>query len=112
MSTRLLIVAFVLCLLSASSRGDEKAGSKVETFDVASARFEQNATDGDVEAVFEAIGGDDGFAKLTIVAPDGRTIVDFSSPAHGGTGMRQFRFESPEPKDVAGLKKAFPEGEY
>jgi hypothetical protein len=112
MHTRLLIVALVLCLLSTSLRAQEKAASKAEKFDLASARFEQNATDGDVEAVFDATGGDDGFAKLTIVAPDGRTIVDFSSPDHGGTGMRQFRFESPEPKDAAALKKAFPEGEY
>jgi hypothetical protein len=73
MTTRLLIVGLVACLLSTSSRADEKSASKTETFDVASARFEQNATDGDVEAVFEAIGGEDGFAKLAIVAPDGRT---------------------------------------
>jgi len=85
---------------------------KTESFDSASARFEQNATDGDVEAVFEAIAGEDGLTKLTITAPDGRTIVDFSAPGRSATGMRQFRFESPEPTDVAALKKAFPEGEY
>jgi hypothetical protein len=89
-----------------------EAAEKSESFDSASARFEQNATDGDVEAVFEAIAGDDGLTKLTIIAPDGRTIVDFSAPGRSATGMRQFRFESPEPTDVAGLKKAFPEGEY
>jgi len=111
MTTRLITVALFLCLLTAVSHADEKAGSKTETFNVASARFEQNATDGDVEAVFEAIGGDDGFEKLTIVAPDGHKIVDFSAAGHA-TGMRQFRFESPEPTDVAALKKAFPEGDY
>src|SRR3954453_7244490 len=89
-----------------------QAVEKTESFDSASARFEQNATDGDVEAVFEAIAADDGLIKLTITAPDGRTIVDFSTPGRSATGMRQFRFESPEPTDVAGLKKAFPEGEY
>ena len=46
-----------------------------ERIDSASARFEQNATDGDVEAVFEAIAGDDGLTKLTITSPDGRTIA-------------------------------------
>jgi hypothetical protein len=111
MATRLLIIALVLFSLSRLARADEKAASKAETFNVASARFEQNATDGDVEAVFEAIGGEDGFEKLTIVAPDGHKIVDFSASGHA-TGMRQFRFESPEPTDVAALKKAFPEGDY
>jgi hypothetical protein len=112
MTLRTSIIVILICSFAVCARAAEKASAKVETFDVASAHFEQNATDGDVEAVFEAIGGDDGFAKLTIVAPDGRTIVDFSSPGHGGMGMRQFRFESPEPTDVAALKKAFPEGEY
>ena len=40
----------------------EKPTANSEAFEVASARFEQNATDGDVEAVFEAIAGDDGLA--------------------------------------------------
>jgi hypothetical protein len=112
MKTRITILVTYICLLTLSARAAETSGSKPESFDAASARFEQNATDGDVEAVFEAIGGDDGFANLTVVAPDGRTIVDFKSPDGGKMGMRQFRFESPEPTDVAALKKAYPEGDY
>lgn len=112
MTTRSTIVAVLFCLLAISSRAADKPAAKPQPFEAAAARFEQNATDGDVEAVFEAIAGDDGLTKLTVVAPDGRTIVEFASPGHATMGMRQFRFESPEPTDVAALKKAFPEGEY
>ncbi len=108
MATRLLVVVSLIRLLIVPAF----AADTPESFEVASAHFEQNATDGDVEAVFEAIAGDDGLAKLTIVAPNGRTIVDFSAPDRAATGMRQFRFESPEPTDVAALRKAFPEGGY
>ena len=79
---------------------------------VARVRFEQNATDGDVEVVFDAKGGREGLAKLTVVSPDGRTVIDFRAPDASTLGIRQFEFESPEPKDVAGLKAAYPEGEY
>jgi hypothetical protein len=112
MKMRSTIMASIVCLLAAPAFGADKATAKTESFDVASARFEQNATDGDVEAVFEAIAGEDGLVKLTVIAPDGRTIVDFSAPGRSSMGMRQFRFESPEPTDVSALKKAFPEGEY
>jgi hypothetical protein len=81
-------------------------------FSVARVHFEQNATDQDVEVVFEVKGGNEGLANLTIVSPDGRTIVDFGSPNTSSLGMRQFRFESPEPKDVKALKMAYPEGTY
>lgn len=79
---------------------------------VASVHFEQNATDGDVEVVFRAKGRKQGLAKLTVVSPDGRTVVDFRAPDASTLGMRQFAFESPEPADVAGLKAAYPEGVY
>ena len=81
-------------------------------FPRASVRFEQNATDGDVEVVFEITGRSDGLAKLRVVSPDGRTVVDFNAPDASTLGIRQFVFESPEPTDVAGLKAAYPEGTY
>jgi hypothetical protein len=112
MTKRSALLALLSCILVVPIVVAEKSGSKTESFDVASARFEQNATDGDVEAVFEAIAGEDGLSKLAIVAPDGRTVVEFAAPGHGAMGMRQFRFESPEPKNAAALEKAFPEGEY
>jgi len=79
---------------------------------VAKVRFEQNASDRDVEVVFSAKGPREGLAKLTVVAPDGRTVIDFRAPDPSSLGMRQFAFESPEPKDVAALEAAYPEGEY
>lgn len=81
-------------------------------FTIASIHFEQNATDGDFEAVVEVKGGDDGLAKLAVVDPNGRTVIDVTAPAATTLGVRQLRFESPEPGDVASLKAAYPEGVY
>jgi hypothetical protein len=81
-------------------------------FGVARVHFEQNATDGDMEVIFEAMGGHEGLAKLTVVSPDGRTVIDFSAPESSTLGIRQFHFESPEPGDVQSLKSAYPEGAY
>ena len=88
------------------------SGGPAVPFAVASVHFEQNATDGDVEVVFEVKGGDDGLASLTVTAPDGRTVVSVSSPDSSTMGVRQYRFESPEPTDAARLKAAYPEGAY
>jgi len=84
----------------------------VAPFAVATIHLEQNATDGDFEAVVEAKGGDEGLARLAVVAPDGRTIIDVAAPAATTLGVRQLRFESPEPGDFASLKAAYPEGVY
>ena len=90
------------------------AGSTDEpaVFETASVRLEQNVTDEDVEVVFEVTGGDEGLAKLTVVSPDGRTVVDFRAPDGSTMGVRSFKFESPEPQDVEGLKQAYPKGTY
>jgi hypothetical protein len=82
------------------------------TFPVAKLRFEQNATDGDVEVVFEVTGRAAGLALLEVIAPDGRSVINFTAPDRTALGMRKFLFESPEPKDVPALKAAYPEGEY
>jgi hypothetical protein len=84
----------------------------VAPFAVATIHFERNATDGDFETVVEAKGGDDGLMKLTVVSPDGRTVIDVTAPAATTLGVRQLRFESPEPGDLASLKAAYPEGVY
>jgi hypothetical protein len=81
-------------------------------FAIASVHFEQNVTDGDVEVVFQVKGGADGLSGLTVVGPDGRTVISFEAPDATTLGVRQFRLESPEPKDVASLKAAYPEGAY
>lgn len=99
-----------LALQGCAQRGDEPAaGAALPTAHV---RFEQNATDGDVEVVFEIGGPSDGLVMLKVVAPDGRTVVDCSVPNRSTLGLRQFAFESPEPRDVAALKAAYPEGDY
>jgi hypothetical protein len=83
-----------------------------EPFAIASVSFEQNATDKDVEVVFDVKGGDEGLVQLTVTAPDGRTVVDIKAPDASTLGLRQFRFESPERGDVAAIRAAYPEGVY
>src|SRR6478735_6081273 len=77
---RTTAAASLICLVALVAFAAEKPTPNFEAFEEASARFEQNATDGDVEAVFDAIAGDDGLASLIVTAPDGRKIVDFTSP--------------------------------
>lgn len=81
-------------------------------FEMTSVRLEQNATDEDLEVVIEATAGEEGLATLAVVAPDGRTVINYSAPPNSSPGIRQFRFESPEPKEGKGLKAAYPQGEY
>jgi hypothetical protein len=114
MTRRIQILAGVTLLLGSHglALGVGKESGPSMPFAVASVHFEQNATDGDVEVVFEVKGGDEGLAKLAVVSPDGRTVIDFTAPDASTLGIRQFRFESPEPGDVASLKSAYPEGLY
>jgi hypothetical protein len=79
---------------------------------MASVHLEQNATDGDMEVVFEVKGGQDGLSELRVAAPDGRPVVAFRAPDASTLGIRQFRFESPEPGDATALQAAYPEGVY
>ncbi len=87
-------------------------GAAASRFPIAKVRFEQNATDKDVEVVFLVKGRNEGLAKLSVVAPDGRVVVDFTAPGAEAMGIREFELESPEPSDVAALKAAYPEGVY
>src|SRR5690348_13382893 len=72
--------------------------------------LEQNLQDEDVEVKFEAVGAASGLTALTIVAPDGRTMVAFSSGSK--LGLQHLVFESPEPKNNGALQADFPEGNY
>jgi hypothetical protein len=115
MKRRFLFLAGVTLLMGSYGLTRVSAGNESNpptSFAVARVQFEQNATDGDFEVVFEAKGGSEGLAKLNVIAPDGRTVVDFTAPDASMLGIRQFRFESPEPKDVASLKAAYPAGVY
>jgi len=110
-SERIFVAGLAAAALTLSPALAASGGADVP-FETASVRFEQNATDGDVEVVFEIKGGDEGLTKLVVVAPDGRTIADFTAPDASTLGIRQFEIESPEPRDVATLKAAYPEGAY
>jgi hypothetical protein len=108
----LLLGSYGLARVGAGNGGAHSEANPPTAFAVARVVFEENATDKDAEVVFEAMGGGEGLAKLTVVSPDGRTIVDFTGPGDSKLGIRQFRFESPEPKDIASIKAAYPEGAY
>jgi len=108
----LLAVTLLLGSSGLAVEAGKESGASVP-FAVASVHFEQNATDGDFEAVFEIKGGKEGLAKLTVVSPDGRTVIDFTAPdAPTFLGIRQFRFETPEPRDLKSLTSAYPAGVY
>jgi hypothetical protein len=100
------LAALVFALTSARAQSDAP-----KRFPEASIRFEQNATDGDVEVVFEIAGRAEGLTTLSVERPDGVVVVDFASD-DSTAGIRQFVFESPEPKDVESIKTAYPEGTY
>src|SRR5919109_4924930 len=105
------VLSTFLLVFSGSARGAETEVAAVP-FPVASVYMEQNATDGDMEVVFEVKGGQDGLAELSVVSPDGRPVVAFRAPDASTLGIREFRFESPEPRDMKSLKAAYPEGVY
>ena len=114
MTKRIKIIGVLILLLSSQYllTGFAQEPGSSQLFAFAKVHFEQNATDGDVEVVFEIKGGDEGLANLRVVSPDGRIVIDFTAPDASTLGIRQFRFESPEPKDIEGLKTAYPEGVY
>lgn len=82
-----------------------------EKFENVAVQFEQNATDKDAEVVFEATSGGAGLSALKVIAPDGRTVVDFKAP-DTKLGLRHINLESPEPKNDGSIQADFPEGEY
>ena len=78
--------------------------------ETATLRLEHNVTDKDLEVVIEAKSVTEGLTKLTVIGPDGKNIVDLKGPPL--LGLRHFSFETPEPKELSSIKKAYPEGEY
>jgi hypothetical protein len=105
MSRTILTAAILLAACSGAARADGK-------LEVATVSLEQTIQDADIEIKFDAIGGEGGLAALKVVAPDGRTVIDFAA-AGSKLGMRHLTFESPEPKKAEGkLQADFPEGTY
>lgn len=101
---RALAVAATLLLPGAQATAEVQ-------FERAVIYLEHNAADGDIEARMVATADDGGFAMLRVIAPDGRTVFDFRSPA-SKLGIRQVDLESPEPRDMNQIKADFPEGTY
>lgn len=114
LSKRIAILAGLTLLLVSLGMvlGISKESRSSVPFAVSSVHLEQNATDGDMEVVFEVKGGDEGLAKLTVISPDGRKVIDFTAPDASTLGIRQFSFESPEPEDITSIKSAYPAGVY
>ncbi len=110
--TEMLAGATLLLGLSGAPAGLGGDTAPPAAFALATVHMEQNATDGDVEVVFEVDGGDEGLAKLSVTAPDGRTVIEFTAAAAPAMGIRQFRLESPEPPDPERVKSAYPAGVY
>lgn len=102
---RTILPAAVLLLVS---HGLAQADERFETVTV---YLEQNVQDEDVEIRFEAVGGSTGLAALRVVAPDGRTVIDFRA-ADSRLGIRHLSLESPEPKNDGKVQADFPAGAY
>jgi hypothetical protein len=80
-------------------------------FESVKAYLEQTAEDEDSEVTFDAMGGTAGLTALKVVAPDGRTVIDFKA-VDSKLGMRHLILESPEPKNDGKLQADFPAGVY
>jgi hypothetical protein len=100
----LALFTLLACTAAGYAYADEK-------FEHVAVRLEQNATDEDVEVVFDAISGDIGIAALRVTAPDGRTVIDFRAP-NSKLGIRHLVLESPEPVNDGRLQADFPAGSY
>ncbi|MEX8520772.1 MAG: hypothetical protein AB3X44_19890 [Leptothrix sp. (in: b-proteobacteria)] len=80
-------------------------------FELAKVVLERNLTDKDSEVRIEAIGTGAALASLKVVAPDGRTVVDYKA-TDSKLGLRHLTFESPEPTDIAAVQADYPAGAY
>ena len=82
-----------------------------EPFERVKVYLERNLLDKDAEVKFEATGGKAGLASLRVVAPDGRTVIDFKAP-DSKIGIRHLSLESPEPANDGRVQADFPAGSY
>ena len=102
---RTLIAA---ALIAGAFHGIAHADEKFESVKVF---LERNVMDKDAEIKFDAIGSTSGLASLKVVAPDGRTVIDFKAP-DSKLGIRHLTLESPEPKNDGSVQADFPAGAY
>jgi len=102
--SRVLAVATLLLLLGGAAAAEAQ-------FEKALIYLERNVGDDDIEVRIVATADDKGFAALRVIAPDGRTVIDFKAPG-SKLGVRQLDLESPELRDKARVQADFPEGTY
>ena len=102
--SRVLAVAVTLLLLAGAAAAEAQ-------FEKALIYLERNVADDDIEVRVIATADDTGFAALRVIAPDGRTVIDFRSP-DSKLGIRHLDLESPELRDQGSVKADFPEGTY
>ena len=100
----LLAAALTMAALVGVAHADEK-------FELVKVFLERNVSDKDAEVKFDAIGGKGGLTSLKVVAPDGRTVIDFKTP-DSKLGMRHLSLESPEPQNDGRVQADFPAGAY
>lgn len=101
---RVLATTTVLLLLGGAAAAEAQ-------FEKASIYLERNVADDDIEVRIVATSDDTGFTALRVIAPDGRTVIDFRSPG-SKLGIRHLDLESPELRDKASVMADFPEGTY
>ena len=82
-----------------------------EPFERVRVVLERNLQDKDAEVKFEVTAGKAGLAALKVVAPDGRTVIDFKAP-ESKLGLRHITLESPEPTNDGRVQADFPAGIY
>ena len=126
-ATLLLLVTMSLVTLAPARAEDDdsrlerfqhslRAQKQIFEFSIAKIILEQNFTDGDMETVIVAKGGDAGLKRFWLFAPDGKLVYEFKSPNNGrngrNIGAREILVESPEPSDVEIVLRAYPRGIY
>ena len=101
---RVLATTTVLQLLGGAAAAEAQ-------FEKALIYLERNVAYDDIEVRIVATSDDTGFTALRVIAPDGRTVIDFRSPG-SKLGIRHLDLESPELRDKASVMADFPEGTY
>lgn len=104
MRHHLIAAALMLGAVHGIAHSDDK-------FERVKVYLERNVLDKDAEVKFEATGSPAGLASLKVVAPDGRTVIDFKTP-DSKLGIRTLTLESPEPKNDGSVQADFPAGAY
>lgn len=102
---RILIAAGLIATTSPALAQADEAFERVKVF------LERNIQDKDAEVKFEVTAGKAGLAALKVLAPDGRTVIDFKAP-DSKLGQRTLTLESPEPTNDGRVQADFPAGTY